>query len=89
MGCFWHGCPAHSSKPKTNSDYWSPKLERNKVRDREQEEALARLGWVSIRIWEHEILADLEVAVARVLSEVRSENLRRGRVARAPGDAPG
>ena len=25
-GCFWHRCPLHGSTPKTNTDYWSPKL---------------------------------------------------------------
>ena len=33
-GCFWH---AHGCKcahvPKSNVDYWKPKLERNQVRD--------------------------------------------------------
>lgn len=25
-GCFWHGCPEHGSVPKSNRDYWLPKL---------------------------------------------------------------
>src|SRR5436309_444112 len=35
-GCFWHGhdcCEGHL--PKTNTDYWAPKLERNRRRDEE------------------------------------------------------
>lgn len=34
-GCFWHqhpGCPA-SSRPKTNTEYWDKKLDRNVERD--------------------------------------------------------
>jgi DNA mismatch endonuclease (patch repair protein) len=23
-GCFWHACPEHGSKPKSNEWYWSP-----------------------------------------------------------------
>ena len=28
-GCFWHGCPDHGSTPKSNVDYWEPKLRLN------------------------------------------------------------
>ena len=35
-GCFWHGCidckMGHT--PKTNQVYWSPKIQRNKDRDK-------------------------------------------------------
>ncbi len=53
-GCFWHGCPDHGSSPKTNSDYWTPKLARNAERDRETDELLDKAGWISVRVWEHE-----------------------------------
>jgi DNA mismatch endonuclease (patch repair protein) len=37
-GCFWHGhddpnCVDGRRKPKSNLDYWLPKLARNKVRE--------------------------------------------------------
>jgi DNA mismatch endonuclease (patch repair protein) len=32
-GCYWHGCPKHFIPPRTNADYWGPKLERNRSRD--------------------------------------------------------
>lgn len=53
-GCFWHGCPAHGVQPKTNSDYWQPKLARNRARDLEVTESLQGRGWVVLRFWEHE-----------------------------------
>ena len=30
-GCFWHGhdCKAGKNVPRTNQEYWEPKLERN------------------------------------------------------------
>jgi DNA mismatch endonuclease (patch repair protein) len=52
-GCFWHSCPDHSSVPKTNTDYWAPKLLRNVERDRETDALLTAAGWLSIRVWEH------------------------------------
>lgn len=68
-GCFWHRCPDHGTDPKTNSEYWIPKLERNVIRDRDTDELLARAGWLSVRIWEHE---DPEEAAHRVAQLVRS-----------------
>lgn len=53
-GCFWHGCPDHARAPRTNLEYWVPKLERNRQRDLEQTAALEALGWAVLRFWEHE-----------------------------------
>ncbi len=25
-GCYWHGCPAHGTSPKSHADYWSAKI---------------------------------------------------------------
>lgn len=55
-GCFWH---QHASKeckiarqPKSNLDYWVPKLKRNIVRDMENQKALEAKGWRVMVIWE-------------------------------------
>lgn len=53
-GCFWHGCPEHAQRPKTNATYWGPKIARNIERDAEQAERLRAAGWTVLRIWEHE-----------------------------------
>lgn len=53
-GCFWHRCPEHGAIPRANAAYWVRKLERNVVRDRAVDEALAAEGWTVLRIWEHE-----------------------------------
>ncbi len=52
-GCFWHGCPEHATVPKSNADYWVPKLQRNIERDRETDAVLMSHGWSVLRIWEH------------------------------------
>ncbi len=54
-GCFWHGCPIHSHIPKSNQDYWIPKLEKNKKRDILTNLELESNGWVVLRFWEHEL----------------------------------
>jgi DNA mismatch endonuclease, patch repair protein len=58
-GCFWH---QHTSKrcgisrmPKSHLDYWEEKLRKNARRDRANRSRLARLGWVSMVIWECQV----------------------------------
>ena len=58
-GCFWHShrnpdCVDGRRKPKSNLDYWLPKLTRNSVRDAENEAKLGRLGWSVMTVWECE-----------------------------------
>jgi len=53
-GCFWHSCPEHGRHPSVNDNYWSPKLEGNARRDRDQSAALRSVGWKVLRFWEHE-----------------------------------
>lgn len=55
-GCFWHGCPRHGHVPRSRANYWEPKLDRNKARDRKVTRKLRRLGWRVIRVWEHELV---------------------------------
>lgn len=53
-GCFWHG---HSRclkgrPPKTNLNFWLPKLAANQKRDRAVAAKLRRLGWEVLVIWQ-------------------------------------
>lgn len=72
-GCFWHGCPQHATLPKTNSDYWLPKLERNIERDRAIDALLRDAGWTVLRYWEHESPADVAQAVATAIRTAAAE----------------
>lgn len=56
-GCFWHGhdCAEGIRKPKSNQDYWIPKIERNRQRDTENIAALHAIGWKIFVVWECEI----------------------------------
>ena len=71
-GCFWHACPEHGRKPKSNEWYWSPKLAKNVERDRAADEALAQAGWTVIRLWEHTPLADAVALVVDAVGEPKS-----------------
>lgn len=53
-GCFWHrhpGCPV-ATTPKSNTEFWLSKFERNRERDRETSEALMSEGIRVLVIWE-------------------------------------
>src|SRR5438309_6923561 len=39
-GCYWHGCPDHFVRPKSNVDYWDTKIGRNVKRDRQTDALL-------------------------------------------------
>lgn len=56
-GCFWHGhgCKEGRREPKSNRDYWLPKIERNRQRDAAHLSGFARLGWSVLTIWECEL----------------------------------
>jgi len=41
--------------PKTNREFWVAKIRRNKERDREEQKALASMGWHCITVWECEL----------------------------------
>ena len=69
-GCFWHQCPIHSHKPKSNQKYWLPKLKRNKVRAEEKDRRLKNKGWKTVHIWEHELAPNrLQKAIGKIKKE--------------------
>jgi DNA mismatch endonuclease, patch repair protein len=52
-GCFWHGCPEHGTRPRSNSAWWAMKLNANQARDADTTTALRNAGWQVVRLWEH------------------------------------
>jgi DNA mismatch endonuclease (patch repair protein) len=65
-GCFWHGCPIHGTRPKTNAQFWDQKIKRNGERDQQVDNKLAEAGWHVIRLWEHEVRNELPACVRRI-----------------------
>lgn len=89
-GCFWHGCPDHHTRAKTNSEYWSEKVRRNRERDIETTEVLRSEGWTVLRFWEHEAPLTAAERVASVYRELRNGKASRVEVTpnRGPSDGP-
>lgn len=62
-GCFWHqhrNC-RRSNIPKSNRQYWIPKLARNVQRDRENFRDMRKGGWEILVVWECECRAPQSV----------------------------
>jgi len=56
-GCFWHGhvnCK-YFVIPKTRTDWWLKKIERNKQLDHDNFQVLQDLGWKVLTIFECEL----------------------------------
>lgn len=68
-GCYWHGCPEHCVASKTNSRYWSEKIDANRARDADTDAQLKEAGWSVLRVWEHE---DPRIAAQRIVALVGS-----------------
>ncbi|WP_281240929.1 very short patch repair endonuclease [Actinopolyspora mzabensis] len=69
-GCFWHFCPAHGMLPKSNSDWWSEKLLKNRNRDQETDYQLSNAGWSVVRIWEHEEPAEAAQRIYQLVTHL-------------------
>ena len=75
-GCFWHmhGCKDFVL-PKSNLEYWTPKLERNKERDERNIQLLQSDGWHVIIIWECELktVSDRKLRMEQLIQELKSQ----------------
>ncbi|MBO4394258.1 MAG: DNA mismatch endonuclease Vsr [Spirochaetales bacterium] len=74
-GCFWHGhegCKYYTI-PKTNTDFWVAKVQRNQARDRSDVEKLSQMGWNVITIWECQLeKASMELTLGKLIEDIRS-----------------
>jgi DNA mismatch endonuclease (patch repair protein) len=70
-GCFWHRCPnCNLSLPKTNTEFWKDKFDKNVERDRKKVQMLKNIGWNVIVIWECVIKNDILDSVYLIKKEL-------------------
>lgn len=67
-GCFWHrhgGCK-EATTPKTRTDFWTAKFDKNVENDRKADEKLTGLGWNVIVLWQCQLEKDFERTMGMV-----------------------
>ena len=69
-GDFWHGWRFPLWKSKL-TDRWQQKIEATRRRDQRNFRRLRQLGWLVIRIWEHQIEQDFGRAMKRIRVALR------------------
>jgi len=71
---FWHGKNLLEEKyiPKTNTDFWIPKLKQNIERDLQVNKKLKEDGWTVLRFWEQDIRKNTQICVLKVLDTLKN-----------------
>ena len=71
-GCFWHrheGCK-DATTPKTRTEFWLEKFDKNVKNDQIKQEMLRELGWKVIVIWECELKRSFQETMDKVEKEL-------------------
>ncbi len=70
---FWHGKMYLEGKvPKSNQEYWIPKLERNIKRDKEVNLFLKQHEWKVFRFWSKDVKNNLDNIIDEVYQYINS-----------------
>jgi DNA mismatch endonuclease, patch repair protein len=68
-GCFWHRCPnCNPPIPKSHSNFWYNKFQKNVERDKIKIQQLNENGWRTIILWECQINADIDGCTKRLIN---------------------
>ena len=72
-GCFWHKHDCSRFKwPKTNQEYWIPKINKNVERDLKAYHDLKELGWRVFVVWECSLKKNtFDVAMMDLLQQIK------------------
>ena len=66
-GCYWHHCPkCNPNLPKSNTEFWKNKFEKNKERDKKKQRELEKEGWDVLVFWEHQIKEDVNICALQI-----------------------
>ena len=78
-GCFWHAhknCK-YNKMPKSNREYWLPKINRNVERDTINKKTLQGMGWKVLFLWECKIMdKESEEYLLKLLSYLKNNSLK-------------
>ena len=66
-GCYWHRCPkCNLPLPKTNTDFWKEKFDKNVKRDKKKNDELLSLDWIVLVFWECDIKSNISNSVQKI-----------------------
>lgn len=68
-GDFWHGYRFPLWRAQL-APFWRNKIEGNRRRDMRNFRRLRRGGWTVIRVWQHEIRADVDAVTQRIVQRL-------------------
>ena len=74
-GDFWHGWQFPAWRHKL-TPFWAEKIDANRRRDRRNFARLRRQGWLVLRVWEHDVVANAEQVADRIEAAVRTRTPR-------------
>ncbi len=75
-GCFWHHCPkCNPNLPKTNTEFWKNKFDKNKERDKKKKKELVKEGWKVLVFWEHQIKEEIGKCAKKIKKQFEKEKL--------------
>ncbi|MGI8404858.1 MAG: very short patch repair endonuclease [Thermomicrobiales bacterium] len=78
-GCYWHGHGCRIGQPpKSNLEYWLPKIAANRERDTRKQREIESLGWSFLVVWQCETkdLIDLESRLTQFLGDPQSSRAK-------------
>jgi DNA mismatch endonuclease (patch repair protein) len=70
---FFHGRPRRWVKPKTNVEYWSNKIRRNRMKDKVVNFQLEKMGFNVLRFWSSDVMKDPDAAILVLLAAIHYE----------------
>lgn len=76
-GCFWHrheGCK-DATTPKTRTEFWLEKFDKNVKNDQIKQAKLRELGWKVIVIWECELKKNFIMTMEWLEQEIKCHNV--------------
>ena len=77
-GCFWHfhNCSI-GHLPKSNQEYWIPKLKRNQERDLDNKKQYKDMGWKVLTVWECAITGQNKITNKKLI-QLLSKSIKLG-----------
>lgn len=72
-GCFWHGHENCKQKhiPKSNSEFWERKINRNIENDKKNQHAISMMGWNVLVVWECELKGNPEKFLKELAEKIK------------------